>query len=168
MIVVLFLFFTRHACSYIKVVFLNSYCKGSQSENTTSLSILINCSWYIKQNKNIALNVFLLMNYITLTLLCLYCLLLIGLQCYLVAISINKIYMHASPLTYMYLYMSIYTVSNQFCKIYLLLKKNQRYYKKLSFIKKKKIFKIISNLKSHVRYKFLNKMAETINFKSQL
>lgn len=114
MIVVLFLFFTRHACSYIKVVFLNSNCysncKGSQSENTTSLSILINCSWYIKQNKNIALNVFLLMNYITLTLLCLYCLLLIGLQCYLVAISINKIYMHASPLTYMYLYICIHCI----------------------------------------------------------
>lgn len=44
------------------------------------------------------------------------------------------------------------------------------YYKRLSFIKKK-IFKIISNIKSHINYLvryILNKMAETINFKTTL
>lgn len=77
--------------------------------------------------------------------------------------------MHASPLTITSL--SVYIVSN-FAKSNYYKKKNQRYmyYKRLSFIKKK-IFKIISNIKSHINYLvryILNKMAETINFKTRL
>lgn len=73
--------------------------------------------------------------------------------------------MHASPLTITSL--SVYIVSNFAKSNYY--KKNQRYYKRLSFIKKK-IFKVISNIKSHINYLvryILNKMAETINFKTE-
>lgn len=54
-------------------------------------------------------------------------------------------------------------------------KKTKRFYKRLSFKLKKKI-EIIFNVKSHshtyiynfIRYFILNKMTETINFKTQL